>query len=1441
MKQKYQLILSILLLFFNYWNQTEAQGTESFTHSSSSSSYVTINWTGTNGLAWSATDARGDQTITPGNKAILVRTGSITGALTAGQQSAGVGKISFDYKIPFSDATKNITATITAGSKVIEHNIGLLTVNQIYNTGEIEINSTDATNIIITISSVASGARLVVDNLVWTSATPSITVMPSSLSGFTYGEGNGPSSEQSFTVSGAALTGDLTLTPSTNYEISTGTGGSFSATNLITLTPSSGTVANTPIYVRLKAGLTQGTYNGESITAASTGADNKNVSCDGSVSAPPAQIDWANLQWPGSGTINFSDPYNVYARVYEPGVTDAVGQGAGISAWIGYSTTNTDPSTWTDWVSATYNGDDGANNDEYVADLGAAVPTYGTYYYASRFKLGEAAYVYGGFNAGFWGGGNVSGVLTVNAPPQLDWANLQHPASGTITLGGEFIVYGQVYEPGVTNAAGQGANISAWIGYNTDDTDPSTWTNWVAATYLGDVGNNDEYKADIGAVISPAGTYYYATRFKYGLADYVYGGYSLAGGGFWEAGVNVNGILTIQTPEPSAQATTFSASSIPPTATAITLTWTDASPASEHYLIKGSATSFGGIVAPVDGTAEADALLVKNVDAGVQTAVFTGLTPETTYYFKIYPYNGTGALVNYKTDGSIPEASATTLAVTVGTYTWVGLDNASWSTATNWSPTRTSPATTDIMQFSAGTTRTVTGVANETIGKLIVSNNSVITLQASAATQTLTIAGGSGDDLSLTAGSQLNVSGGNALTIALATGATGSISGAMTFAGGAHKLTAADASGLSFESGAIFTTGTSFSGNAYGNVTAGSVIFKSGSIYVHTSGSNPFATTPPITIFQTGSRYKQATNGSPSLSGRTYADLEIDAATFNQATMTGGNPLILDNLIITNCLVANFNLTGGITINGNIQVLNGSVGFSPASASNINLSGSSIQTISGSGTLSFGANAIINVNNDVVVDKNATISGALNIASGKTLTLNPTRQLTVSGALTNSAGSAGLVIKSDATGTGSLIHNTADVPATVERYITGNSNLTAYDYHLVSVPLDAAVTNAQFLGSYLYHFDAATQAWTSNGTSTTAPVPVDAGYMVYYPNASTTYNFVGELNNGSFTAATGLDAADEFALVPNPYPSAIDWDAASGWTKTNLRDAIYVWDPVGNQYAAYGAEAGINGGTRYIPAGQAFFVKSSAASTVLSMNNSVRVHNTQAFWKEGEVTKDLLRVKALGNGLSDELVLRFAQGVEAGLDAKDVDKLFGSDEAPQIYTLTADERQLSINTQPYSQQTVVVPMGFELKKDGEVNLNFSGIEAFEPTVNIFLEDSFTGQMINLRENPVYTFNHTQGNEPQRFKLHLMGVTAVGETPSALARQIWSDGEALYLSFPELQGQKAVYELFDLSGRLLESRSLSLGAAQRVQPQASGVVIARVSIANQVYVNKLFIR
>ncbi len=125
----------------------------------------------------------------------------------------------------------------------------------------------------------------------------------------------------------------------------------------------------------------------------------------------------------------------------------------------------------------------------------------------------------------------------------IGWCNLQWPATATISQGSSVDIYAQVWADGITNGAGQGAGITASIGYSTADTDPSTWTNWAAATYNTDSGNNDEYMASIGNTLSP-GTYYYASKFELNGVTY-YGGYNSGGGGFWNGTTNVSGTLTI--------------------------------------------------------------------------------------------------------------------------------------------------------------------------------------------------------------------------------------------------------------------------------------------------------------------------------------------------------------------------------------------------------------------------------------------------------------------------------------------------------------------------------------------------------------------------------------------------------------------------------------------------------------------------------------------------------------------------------------------------------------------------------------------------------------------------------------------------------------------------------------------------------------------------------
>jgi hypothetical protein len=142
-------------------------------------------------------------------------------------------------------------------------------------------------------------------------------------------------------------------------------------------------------------------------------------------------IDFANLQSPATGTICANGTYNAYGQLYNTGAIDTspAGAASGVTVQIGYSATNSDPATWTNWTAASFNTQSG-NNDEYIGTL-TGLSTPGTYYYAFRYQINSCAWQYGGYSAsggGFWNGTtNISGVVTVTAPPQAG-------TDGSVTL-----------------------------------------------------------------------------------------------------------------------------------------------------------------------------------------------------------------------------------------------------------------------------------------------------------------------------------------------------------------------------------------------------------------------------------------------------------------------------------------------------------------------------------------------------------------------------------------------------------------------------------------------------------------------------------------------------------------------------------------------------------------------------------------------------------------------------------------------------------------------------------------------------------------------------------------------------------------------------------------------------------------------------------------------
>ncbi len=178
----------------------------------------------------------------------------------------------------------------------------------------------------------------------------------------------------------------------------------------------------------------------------------------------------------------------------------------------------------------------------------------------------------------------------------------------------------------------------------------------ISATSGGTFGNSLSYTPTEGSV---SATVY--VRMEAGLEPGTYSTeetITCASSGATSATVSCSG--TVYKTEPANHVTNFICSSA--SVSSLTLTWSDASKyAPDGYLIKGSDTSFDAITAPVDGTPVSDGTLVKNVAQGTQTCTFNNLSENTTYYFKIYPYTNSGSAINYKTDGTVPQTSGTTL------------------------------------------------------------------------------------------------------------------------------------------------------------------------------------------------------------------------------------------------------------------------------------------------------------------------------------------------------------------------------------------------------------------------------------------------------------------------------------------------------------------------------------------------------------------------------------------------------------------------------------------------------------------------------------------------------------------------------------------------------------------------------------------------------------
>jgi hypothetical protein len=475
-----------------------------------------------------------------------------------------------------------------------------------------------------------------------------------------------------------------------------------------------------------------------------------------------------------------------------------------------------------------------------------------------------------------------------------------------------------------------------------------------------------------------------------------------------------------------------------------------------------------------------------------------------------------------------------------------------------------------------------------------------------------------------------------------------------------------------------------------------------------------------------------------------------------------------------------------------------------------------------------------------VIEGNAICRDA-DIASGASLTIQTSGALTVLGDISNVGE---LIIKSSAAGTGSLIHSTPGVNAKAERYLTPGL------WHYTSVPVSNAMSFV-FLDIYLRTFDEPTYTWNPWIVPTNIPLEVMLGYAAWVEGTTpATVLYSGLLNTGSqsigVTRNSSLDNPG-WNLVGNPYPSALDWDAASGWDKTSVDNTIYFYrgnSGQGNYKYYIGAggstpSVGVNEGTNEIPAMQGFFVQATG-NGVLSVNNDARIHSSQEFWKNAE-TNDvpLIRLKAELNGLTDETVVRFFPGASLNFDNdKDAYKLFGSGH-PQIYSVTPDQTELAVSTLPDYNDETSVPVGFTAALEGMHTISLTAFAEFDGNTSLYLQDIKTGIVQKLSDEPVYSFFSSPDDAANRFLLHFSNPLGTNEISASYAT-VYSHAKTVYVHLSEKCDAEIL--IHDLVGHEVLRKNLTGQDRATIDLTVeTGYYLVNVRAGNQVITEKVIIR
>lgn len=432
--------------------------------------------------------------------------------------------------------------------------------------------------------------------------------------------------------------------------------------------------------------------------------------------------------------------------------------------------------------------------------------------------------------------------------------------------------------------------------------------------------------------------------------------------------------------------------------------------------------------------------------------------------------------------------------------------------------------------------------------------------------------------------------------------------------------------------------------------------------------------------------------------------------------------------------------------------------------------------------------------------------------------------------------------------------------------ITGNVSVERYMvadiWHNVAPPVDSENSSVYTGTNLIWYYDETLilNDWNFGWVLFSGPLGTFRAYDVLFQNGDVLVDYTGagnELNTGPFSRAVTITNSTPtetpehkgWNLMANPYPSPINWQTAAGYNKTSINDAKYIWDGSNDIYTIWlggGAPIGINGGTRYIPSNQGFWVQAVSNGT-FGINNAARtgfMAATPDFYKSTEqFDYPLLSLVVKNNQHSDEAVIRFIEGNSEKFDVNyDASKLFSrNDKVPQI-SIVSGKDILALNTFSQIEDDLEIPVYFKCAGEGYFTLEIAERTNLLPGIAVYLKDEQTDEVINLSDAGQYFFYHDPFNAEDRFKIIFNpNPDIINNLKPENYFSVYSNRNKVVLvknSVKKLNGKVSVY---NMQGKLVFAKELSVNRSDsftlHVEP---GYYIVQINTQEAVNNSKVII-